>query len=134
VAFTAFNMLKESNDKLDLYALLRLPPDDYVFPLDTFTAAIGAVQAALFELEEKGRLKLSDQIRLPPEALVQDGVKNLGVYHVHKPLLINRKGDLESDDFNVLFFYHNRLENFGLTKRVRWEKFPLKMKAITEGG
>ncbi len=132
VAFTAFNILKESNDKLDLYALLRLPPDDYVFPLATFTAAVAAVQAALFELEEKGRLKLSDPIRLSPEALVQDGVKNLGVYHVRKPLLFNRKDDLESDDFNVLFFYHNRLENFGLTKRVRWDKFKLVVKDLVE--
>ncbi len=126
VAFTAFNMLKETHEKFDLYALLRLPPDDYVFPLDTFTAAIAAVQAALFELEEKGRLKLSDPIRLSAAELVQDGVKNLGVYHVHKPLTFNRKGDLESDDFNILYFYHNRLENFGLTKRVRWEQFKLK--------
>ena len=133
VAFTAFNMLKESNDKLDLYALLRLPSDDFVFPLDTFTAAVAAVQTALFELAEKGRLQLSDPIRLSPEALVQDGVKNLGVYHVRKLLLINRKGDLESDDFNTLFFYHNRLENFGLTKRVRWDKFPIKMTTRTEG-
>ena len=132
VAFTAFNILKESNEKLDLYALLRLPPDDYVFPLDTFTAAVAAIQAALFDHEEKGRLKLSDAIRLSPEELVQDGVKNLGVYHVRKPLLFNRKGDLESDDFNVLFFYHNRLENFNLAKRVKWDKFKLVVKDFVE--
>ncbi|MDZ7880059.1 MAG: 1-acyl-sn-glycerol-3-phosphate acyltransferase [Saprospiraceae bacterium] len=132
VAFTAFNMLKASNDKLDLYALLRLSPDDYIFPLTTFTAAVTAVQTLLIEFEEKGRLKLSDAIRLSPEELVQDGMKNLGVYHVRKPLLFNRKGDIESDDFNVLFFYHNRLENFGLTKRVRWDKFQLVVKDFVE--
>jgi glycerol-3-phosphate O-acyltransferase len=132
VAFTAFNILKESNDKLDLYALLRLPPDDFVFSLATFTAAVAAIQTALFDHEEKGRLKLSDAIRLSPEELVQDGVKNLGVYHVRKPLLFNRKGDLESDDFNVLFFYHNRLENFGLAKRVKWDKFKLVQKELEE--
>jgi glycerol-3-phosphate O-acyltransferase len=132
VAFTAFNILKESNDKLDLYALLRLPPDDFVFPLDTFTAAVAAIQTALFDHEEKGRLKLSDAIRLSPEELVQDGLKNLGVYHVRKPLLFNRNGDLESDDFNVLFFYHNRLENFGLAKRVKWDKFKLVVKELVE--
>jgi glycerol-3-phosphate O-acyltransferase len=132
VAFTAFNILKESNDKLDLYALLRLPPDDFVFPLATFTAAVAAIQTALFDHEEKGRLKLSEAIRLSPEELVQDGVKNLGVYHVRKPLLFNRKGDLESDDFNVLFFYHNRLENFNLAKRVKWDKFKLVQKELEE--
>jgi glycerol-3-phosphate O-acyltransferase len=127
VAFTAFNMLKANNESFDLYALLRLPVDDFVFPIENFTAAIEAVQSALFELEEKGRLKLSDAIRLSAAELVEDGMKNLGVYHARKPLLFNKKGDIESDDFSTLFYYHNRLENFGLTKRVRWDKYKLEM-------
>ena len=89
------------------------------------TAAIEAVQAGLFELAEKGRLKLHDAIHLSAAELLEDGMKNLGVYHVHKPLLFNKKGDIESDDFSTLFYYHNRLENFGLTKRVRWDKYKM---------
>lgn len=125
VAFTAFNMLRANNESFDLYALLRLPTDDFVFPIENFTAAIAAVQAGLFELEEKGRLKLSEAIRLPAAELVKDGMKNLGIYHVRKPLLFNKKGDIESDDFSTLFYYHNRLENFGLTKRVTWNTYKL---------
>jgi glycerol-3-phosphate O-acyltransferase len=125
VAFTAFNILRSNNEAFDLYALLRLPPDDFVFPIESFVEAIEAVQAALFELEEKGRLKLSDAIRLSAAELVEDGMKNLGVYHARKPLLYNKKGDIESDDFSTLFYYHNRLENFGLTKRVRWQKYKM---------
>ena len=128
VAFTAFNMLKSKYDDMDLYALLRLPHDDYVFPIERFTAAIGAVQAALFELEAKGRLKLSSAVHLSADELVQDGLKNLGIYHIRKPLLINDKKDIESDDFSTLYYYHNRLENFGLTKRVRWEKYKIELK------
>jgi glycerol-3-phosphate O-acyltransferase len=128
VAFTAFNMLKAKYDDMDLYALLRLPHDDYVFPIERFIEAVAAVQAALFELEEKGRLKLYSTVRLSPADLVQDGLKNLGIYHIRKPLLINAKEDIESDDFSTLFYYHNRLENFGLTKRVRWEKFKIELK------
>ncbi len=128
IAFTAFNMLRHYNEDLDLYALLRLPADDFVFPIDQFTAAIEAMQNALYELADKGRLKLSDAIHLSPQELIKDGMKNLGVYHIRKPLTFNRNGDIESDDFYVLFYYHNRLENFGLTKRVRWERFKMKTK------
>ena len=128
VAFTAFNMLRYKYDHLDLYAQLRLLPDDYVFPLPQFEAAIEAMQTALFELEDKGRLKLSSAIRLSPKELVIDGITKLGIYHVRKPLTFNKNGDIESDDFNVLYYYHNRLEDFGLTKRVRWEKFKIDMK------
>ena len=128
VAFTAFNMLLENNENLDLYALLRLPPDDYVFPIEQFTAAVEAMQNALFELADKDRLKLSEAVLLSPKELVEDGMKNLGIYHIRKPLTFNKNGDIESDDFSVLYFYHNRLENFGLTKRVRWEHFKIEMK------
>jgi glycerol-3-phosphate O-acyltransferase len=128
VAFTAFNMLKQHNENLDLYALLRLSHDDFIFPIEQFTAAIAAIQKALFELEDKGRLKLSEAIRLPVEELVEDGIKNLGIYHVKKPLTFNKKGDVVSDEFYTLYYYHNRLENFGLTKRVRWENFKMETK------
>jgi glycerol-3-phosphate O-acyltransferase len=72
-------------------------------------------------------LKLSAAIRLSPKELVVDGIEKLGIYHIRKPLTFNKKGDIESDDFNVLYYYHNRLENFGLTKRVRWENFKIQV-------
>ena len=128
VAFTAFNILKANYEKLDLYALLRLPHDDYFYNIEAFTKAVGEIQTALFELEEKDRLKLSAAIRLSPSELVEDGINNLGLFHVRKPLVFNKKGDIESDDFATLFYYNNRLENFGLNKRVRWENFKIEVK------
>ncbi len=130
VAFIAFNMLRANNEAFDLYALLRLPTDDFVFPIDNFTDAIKEVQEALFELAEKDRLKLSDVINLSPKELLEDGIKNLGIYHVRKPLMFNKNGDIESDDFSTLFYYHNRLENFGLTKRVHWERYKTEIQMV----
>jgi glycerol-3-phosphate O-acyltransferase len=129
VAFTAFNMLRQYFERLDLYALLRLPPDDYVFPIENFTAAVAEVQKTLCELSDYGKLKLSEAIHLTPEELVKDGMKNLGIYHVRKPLTFNKKGDIESEEFNTLFYYHNRLDNFGLNKKIKWEDFPIETKA-----
>lgn len=125
VAFTAFNMLRQHFEKLDLYALLRLPADDYVFPIEHFTKAVAALQKVLMDMAGKRRLKLSPALHLSPEELVKDGMKNLGIYHVRKPLTFNKKGDIESDDFNTLFYYHNRLENFGLNNLIKWEEYPI---------
>lgn len=127
VAFTAFNMLKFHNEKMNIYTLLRLPTDHYTFPLASFSAAVANVTNALHELERKGRLKLSEQVSLPTEQLIQDGVLNLGVFHVDAPLKFNKAGDLESHDFHTLYYYHNHLENYGLTKRVNWKDFELKI-------
>jgi glycerol-3-phosphate O-acyltransferase len=128
VAFTAFKMLSHHNDKIDLYTLLRHPPEDYDFPIAQFTAAVAAVQKALFDLAAKGRLKLSDEIHLSAADLVNHGIQNLGVYHLLKPLTFNKAGDVESENFHTLYFYHNRLENFGLTKRVDWDLFFVEMR------
>lgn len=127
VAFTAFNMLKFHNEKMNIYTLLRLPTDHYTFPLASFSAAVSAVTTALHDLASKGRLKLSEQVGLPTEQLIQDGVRNLGVFHVDAPLKFNKVGDLESRDFHTLYYYHNHLENYGLTKRVSWKDFKLKI-------
>ncbi|MEO0041590.1 MAG: hypothetical protein RL329_1038 [Bacteroidota bacterium] len=125
VAYTAFTMLKEYNEKLDLFAVLRLPPDDFVFPIENFTAAVSALQQILWELEAKGKMELSEQIRYDTDDLVRDGIKNLGVYHTTKPLTFNKNGDIESDDFKTLYYYHNHLENYGLAKRVNWDLFKI---------
>jgi glycerol-3-phosphate O-acyltransferase len=96
-----------------------------VFPIEVFTAAVGALQQILLELEAKGKMELSEQIRYSTADLVRDGIKNLGVYHVRKPLMFNKNGHIESDDFKTLYYYHNHLENYGLAKRVNWDLFKI---------
>lgn len=127
VAFTAFNMLKFHNEKLNIFTLLRLPPDNYVFPLAAFSQAVEAVTNCLRELAQKERLKLSPQVGLPIDELIKDGIRNLGVFHADAPLKFNKQGDLESDDFHTLFYYHNHLENYGLTKKVEWQRYKIKI-------
>lgn len=133
VAFTAFNMLLHQNEKLDLYELLRLPSDDFIFPIRHFTAAIDHLKKVLIDFEKQGILKLSEQIKWDTDKLIRDGVMHLGVYHIKKPLSFNKDGDIISDDLNVLYFYHNRLENYGLSKKIRWDQFLLKEEDELEG-
>ena len=52
--------------------------------------------------------------------LVQHGVANLGVFHALKPLKFNKNGNIESEDFKLLYYYHNRLENYELDKAIQW--------------
>jgi glycerol-3-phosphate O-acyltransferase len=56
------------------------------------------------------------------DEIIKDGISHLGVYHPEKPLLINKQGHLSSKDFKLLYFYHNRLENYGLDKMIDWTK------------
>lgn len=121
VAFAAFNVLKQQNKNLDLYGLLRLPTDEYVFPKDLVLKVIKQLQEKLYEMADKEEVKLSKPIRLEPEAVLEDGMKFLGTFHAMKPLRYNKKGEIISENFKILFYYHNRLENYKLDSVIQWK-------------
>jgi glycerol-3-phosphate O-acyltransferase len=125
IAFTVFKMLEEYYPKLDIYGILRLPADDYVFPYDHVKGAVAELQKNLIEWENQGKLKLSEQIKWDIDKLIENGVNELGIYHMIKPLQVKSNGNLVSDNFALLFFYHNRLMNYDLEKTIDWNKYKL---------
>ena len=127
VAYIAFNLLKNYDSKLDLFAVLRLLPEDFIFPKASFIGAAAQLQQKLIQAEKDGQLKLSEQMHLPIDELVQNGIAELGIYHINKPLLFTTGGDIESKNFNLLYFYHNRLDSYGLHRKVSWNNYPIKM-------
>ena len=120
VAFAAFLILKKENPNLDLFGVLRLPPEDFVFPIRKMKDVVYQLTNTLTELAKKGKLKISEQINADIERLIEDGVRNLGVYHPEKTLVFNKRGDLISQDFKLLFFYHNRLTHYGMENTIVW--------------
>lgn len=121
IAYAVFEMLVHENPKLDLFGILRLPPDDYMFPFRAVEEVVDQMQAQLYEWEQLGRIKLSPEIHRPAADVVRNGVKNLGVFHREKPLGFTREDNIVSSNFRVLYFYHNRLKNYHLDKAVHWK-------------
>jgi len=125
LAFAAFEMLKYQNPRLDLYGLLRLPTDDYVFAKEPLREVISQLKEALLEMAQKGEIKLSEQIHWEVDQLIEDGMAHLGNYHLTEPLYRDKKGQILSDNFKLLYFYHNRLENYGLQRKIKWKQLEL---------
>lgn len=122
VAFVAFQLLKRQNHRLDLYGILRLPVDEYIFNSEALTDVVAQLQQLLMELHSDGNIQLSDILYAEPEEIIRHGIKHLGAYHVDKPLRYNKAGDIVSDSFNLLFFYHNRLSTYGWEHHIQWRK------------
>jgi glycerol-3-phosphate O-acyltransferase len=122
VSFAAFQILQRENAKLDLYGILRLPTDDFVFEKEIMQSVVGQLQATLTDMEQAGKVKLSEQISWPVDDLIADGIKRLGNYHLQKPLKYNKKGEIISESFKLLYFYHNRLGNYDLQGKIKWKK------------
>ncbi len=125
IAFAAFEILKNQNPRMDLYGILRLPTDDYVFDEGILEKVVTELRQELVRMEKADQLKLSEEIQWDIKALINHGVKRLGNFHAAKPLRYNKKGLIVSDSFSVLYFYHNRLENYGLDKKVKWKAYDL---------
>lgn len=122
VSFAAFQVLQRENAKLDLYGILRLPTDDFVFAAETMRSVVKQLQTALQAMEKAGEVKLSEQINWAVEELIADGIRRLGNYHLQKPLKYNKNGEIVSESFKLLYFYHNRLENYGLQDKIQWKR------------
>lgn len=122
MAFVVFNLLKKQNANLDLFGLLRLPPEDSVFNYETVKLAVQHMQKKLFEMKKDGQLKLSKVVEGDVDELIKDGVSKLGIFHPQKTLKFNKEGDIESESFRLLYFYHNRLSTYDFEKSVKWAK------------
>jgi glycerol-3-phosphate O-acyltransferase len=127
VAFVGFQMLSKFYRKLDIYELMRLPTEDFNIPKEHFIAVVEQVQNLLLAMESQGELEMSLEAKLDPESLLADGLQHLGVFHIQKPLFQNEKGDLQSKDFHLLYYYHNRLTNYGIEKKLNFKTTALEI-------
>ena len=127
VAFAAFEILKNQNNRLDLYGTLRLPADDFVFPMEAMRDVVSQLKATLIDKSQEGDIKLSEQILWDVGQLIRDGVSRMGTYHLAKPLRFRKDGQIVSESFKLLYFYHNRLDNYGLERTISWKKYALEM-------
>ena len=121
VAYVAFNTLQAKYPTLDLYGILRLREHETQLEYKDYLRNIVSFQKVLFEYERAGKLKLSPEIGMEAEALVQDGIKNLGVFHPSKPLILaTDEAYFYTQSQKLLFYYHNKLIGYGLEKKVVW--------------
>lgn len=118
VAFTAFVTFQRQFKKLDLYNLLRLPEEDLSIPYEQFRASFESVLAKVHRMYNAGEIGVSPYLTGEVDKIIEHGLKNVGMYHSKRPLIKNKKGDITTQDLNVLYYYHNRLAGYNLEKYV----------------
>lgn len=117
VAFAAWQiLLREKNG--DIYRLLNVPEEDLFIPREEMLKTVDRLHVRLRELERNGRLRLAQHMHTDIRAIIEHGLKNIGVYHINQPLLRGKKGELLTQDLRLLYFYSNRLKGFDLEKYV----------------
>lgn len=122
VAFLAFEQLKYENKDLDLFGVVKLPSEDILFDVELMRKAASVLLEALIELAEDQKIKLSPLFDTDLDTIIDDGLKNIGVYHAQKPLFRNKKGEIRTESVKMLLFYHNRLLGYQFEEKLPWEK------------
>jgi glycerol-3-phosphate O-acyltransferase len=116
VAFVGFEMIKKRNRKLDLFDLLRLPEEEMALDYEEFKGECNRVLDRILELQAAGKIGTAPHLSQEMDALISHGLDNVGMYHAKRPILRDHQGNIITEDMSLLYFYHNRLDGYGLEK------------------
>ncbi len=123
VAYTAFNIFRQQYPGLDLYGILRLPKEDRIIKKEVFYDNIETLRNKLLEMNQSGKIRLSEIVKNGSIIdLAKHGIDNIGIFHVQKALYLDKKGDISSEDINLLLYYHNRMKGFNLSEYINLKK------------
>jgi len=117
VAFTAFKMLERKNKHLDLYSILRLSEEDLELDYEEFKEAYKKLRDRIIKLHRKGKVDVANHMKERATISIRHGLKNVGLYHARRPL-VHKKDKIVIQDTNTLFYYHNRMNGYGLEKYI----------------
>ena len=119
VAYVAFEMFCKRYPNLDLYGVLRLLEEQRTLDRTAFQENVDRVLARLRELVAHDKVKLAQHMDNDTANIIEHGVKNLGLYHSKRTLVFKDESTLVSENMNLLYFYHNRLEGYELASYVQ---------------
>jgi glycerol-3-phosphate O-acyltransferase len=117
VAFTAFKMLERNHPKIDLYHILRLPDEDLILDYTEFKKNYKKLCSRLEKLKKKGQVNMSRHMGISTDDSIKHGLKNVGLYHDQRPLIL-KDDKIIIKDTNTLYYYHNRMNGYGLEKYI----------------
>ncbi len=115
VAFTAFSLIRQQHAELSLKDLMQLAPEQLTIPYSQLEDSFARYREAILQLHLTDKVQIEPMLREKNGAdIVQQGLRNLGLYHRRRPLLQNQAGDVTTQDLGTLFYYHNRLQGYDL--------------------
>jgi glycerol-3-phosphate O-acyltransferase len=117
-AFVAFEIWQKKFPMLDLFSLLRLPEEDLEIDYAEFRETFKRVRKKIYELKDEGKVRHATHLKGNADAVIKLGIENVGIFHLKRPLLTNKKGNIITRDLTVLYYYHNRLVGYDLEHSI----------------
>lgn len=117
VCFTVFELLKKKYSNVDLFSLLRTPVEDISLPYTVVAEGVSRLKEKLKQMYDAGEVLISPELRWNVDKIIEHGMRNINLYHTASPL--THEGDkIGTEDLKLLYYYHNRLDGYGLEKEL----------------
>ncbi|MGE0772368.1 MAG: 1-acyl-sn-glycerol-3-phosphate acyltransferase [Cyclobacteriaceae bacterium] len=117
-AFVAFEMWQKQYNKLDVFSLLRLPEEEMEIEYEAFKETFKRVRKEIYRLNECDKVNFATHFKGDADMVIKHGLDNVGIFHLKRPLLKNKKGNIITKDLTTLYYYHNRLVGYDLEKLI----------------
>lgn len=121
VAFAFFETLRKKYREFDLFRFLRLSLPQRSLPLADFLSSAEIYHKKLLQCSQRGEVFLSQELlQSRTESWVNDGVKQLGLFHDVAVVKISENA-IWTEDLSLLYYYRNRLSGYQLSLLVESE-------------
>ena len=117
-AFTAFEMWRKKYGNLDLYSFLRIPEEDLSLDYEEFKEKFDELRKQILALKKKNKINIASHMKGNVDEVARLGLENVGIYHTKRPLLLNKKNKILTQDLLTLYYYRNRLDGYGLENHI----------------
>lgn len=118
LAFAAYQILAKRHHSKDVYVLKEKNEEELVIYMEELKRVVRNLLDQLHKMHAAGELKLSKILSEEVEVVIEDGIKNAGLIHNNKPLIINKSGNVQSQDLELLYYYRNRLKGYSLERYI----------------
>jgi len=118
VAFVAFELWQKKHPKLDLFGLLRLPEEELVLDYAEFRKTCKRIRKKIYQLKKEDKANHATHLKGKIDLVIKHGLENVGIFHLKRPLLQNKEGNIITQDLNLLYYYHNRMVGYDLEKFI----------------
>lgn len=118
VAFVAFQMWLKKHPKLDLFSFLRLPEEELELDYEEFRQTFKRIRKEIYRMKDENKVYHATHLKGNADLVIKHGLDNVGIFHLNRPLLRNKKGNIVTQDLSLLYYYQNRLVGYDLEKLI----------------
>lgn len=120
VAFIAFRLFYRDYGNSDLIQLMNQNSSNFTIDFNEFKDHVNKLIGIILDMEKSGSITISYESWQDTDKFISEGLAKLGIYHP-APVLKYFSGDkIKCGDIRILYFYHNRLLNYGFEELMGW--------------